>query len=208
MPRKSGYRFPVCLTWRADVAMNLKFGLVLQQALVLKAIVAGKAADQLAPLPVVENAADLLASNAGHGGEVALPDFLADDDAAGANVLAEVLGQFEQRAGDTAAQRQKTSSGHGRVGFAQARRDQRQQRLVDFRMFVGEILERGPAEKAQLRRPHRHHRRRTRQSVDERQLADDSSRTKKSENALGAGARHHRDLEQSVLDAVAAVARI
>src|SRR5215470_12084805 len=75
-------------------------------------------------------------------------------------------------------------------------------------MFVGEFLERGAGKKAQLRRAHRHHRRRTRQSVDKRQFADDGAGAEKSEDALGAGPRHHRDLEQAILDAIAAVAGV
>src|SRR6516164_4271955 len=209
MPGRSGYRFPVCLTFPgADGSMHLELGLVLQQHFVLQAIIAGKAADQLAPLPVVEDAADIFTGNAGHGGKIALPDLLADDDAAGTDILAEILRQFEQRAGDTAAQRQKAPGRHCRVGFAQPRRDQGQQGPVDLRMFVGEFLECGSAEKAQLCWPHRDHGGRSRQSVDKGQFADDGAGTEKSEDALGAGPRHHRDLEQSILDAIAAVAGV
>src|SRR6516225_3067902 len=240
MARKSGCRFPACLTsmawsgkvdtgfpkrscskkmpkrkiqlrsfrFSAKVAMNLELGLVLQQRFVLQAIVAGQAADQLAPLPVIEDAADILTGNAGHCGKIALPDLLADQNAASANIVTEFLRQFEQRAGNAAAQRQKAPGRHSRVGFTQSRRDQCQQRLVDFRMFVGELLERGATEKAQLRRAHRHDGRRARQSVDKRQFADDGAGAEKSEDALSAGPRHHRDLKQSILDAIAAVAGV
>src|SRR5215471_17179332 len=64
---------------------NSELGLVLQQRLVLQAIIAGQAADQLAPLPVIENTADVFTGNASHGGKIALSDLLANDDAASAN---------------------------------------------------------------------------------------------------------------------------
>ena len=53
--------------------------LMLELRLVLKAIVAREAARQLAALPVIEDASDVLACNAGHGGKVGLPDLLTDD---------------------------------------------------------------------------------------------------------------------------------
>ena len=62
--------------------LSLQLGFMLKLRLVLKAIIARQAADQLAPLPLVEDAAHVLARDAGHGGNVALPDFLANDDAA------------------------------------------------------------------------------------------------------------------------------
>src|SRR3984885_6280528 len=60
----------------------LQLGFVLQLRLVFEAIISGQPADQLAALPVVEDAADIFARDAGHGGEVALADLLADDYAA------------------------------------------------------------------------------------------------------------------------------
>ena len=72
------FRKPVS-TFR-DHALQLRF--VLQLRLVLKAIIAGQAADQLAALPIVEDAADIFAGDAGHGGDVALTDLLADDNTA------------------------------------------------------------------------------------------------------------------------------
>src|SRR6202051_3347859 len=133
--------------WQSEPA-NLKLGFDLQLRLVFEAIIAGQPADQLAALPVVEDAADILARDAGHGGEVALPDLLADDDAAGADILAEIVRQFEQRAGDAAAQRQEASGRDDGVRFTQPRGDQRHQRFIDLGMFAGKILECGAADEA------------------------------------------------------------
>ena len=72
-----------------------QLGFLFQLRLVLKAIITGQSADKLAALPVVENAAHVLARDAGHGGDIALPDLLANDDAARADVLAEIFRQFE-----------------------------------------------------------------------------------------------------------------
>jgi len=75
-------------------------------------------------------------------------------------------------------------------------------------VFVCEGLERRAAEEAHCGITHRHHRRGTRQPINDRKLTDDGAPAEEGKNALGAGARNHRDLEESVLDAIAAVARI
>jgi hypothetical protein len=75
-------------------------------------------------------------------------------------------------------------------------------------MFFCKSLERGAAEAAQCGIAHRDHRRRTRQSVDQRKLADDVASADEGKDALVAGGRNHRDLEESVLDAIAVVAGI
>src|SRR5690349_20749897 len=92
---------------RSERRLHLRF--LLQLRLVLKAIITRQTADQLAPFPVVENAADILARNARHGGDIALTDLLTDDHAAGADVLAEMNGQFEQGRGHPALERQEAS---------------------------------------------------------------------------------------------------
>jgi hypothetical protein len=51
-------------------------------------------------------------------------------------------------------------------------------------------------------------RRGTRQPVDYRKLTDDGAPAKEGQNPLRAGARNHRNLEESVLDAITAVAGI
>ena len=50
-----------------------------------------KPADHPATFPVVEDAVDGLAHDAGHGGEVALADLLADENAASADVRRQAL---------------------------------------------------------------------------------------------------------------------
>src|SRR4029077_4017091 len=186
----------------------LQFSFVFQLGLVLEAIIAGQPAHQLAAFPIVEDAADVLAGEAGDAGKMALADLLADDDAARADVLAEILRQFEQGAGDAAAQRQKTSRRDHRVGFAQSRGEQRHQRFVDLRMLLGEVLERGAAEEAQDGIAHRHHRSRARQTVDGGIPAAECAGAEKGQDPLAAATRHHVDLEQTVFDAIAAVAGI
>jgi hypothetical protein len=57
-----------------------------------------------------------------------------DYDAAGANVLAEILRQFEQRTRDAAAEWQKAPGRDCRIGLAQPCGEQRDQGLVDLRM--------------------------------------------------------------------------
>ena len=78
--------------------------------------------------------------------------------------------------------------------------------------ILAKCVELGIAEAVVLRAQggvtYRHHRRRARQSVDDRQFAHNRALTEESENALGTGSRHHRDFEQSVLDAIAAIAGI
>ncbi len=75
-------------------------------------------------------------------------------------------------------------------------------------MLVGEGLERGAADEGQFGIAHGRDRGRARQAVDGREFADDAARSDDGEDALGAGRRDHADLEQALLDAVAAVARI
>ncbi len=75
-------------------------------------------------------------------------------------------------------------------------------------MALGEGLEGRAADEGQLRIADRGHRGRARQAVDGRKLADDAARPDDGENPLGARRRDHADLEQALLDPVAAVARI
>src|SRR6516225_7160127 len=72
-------------------------------------------------------------------------------------------------------------------------------------MFFCKSLEVGPAEEAHLGSAHRHYCRRTRLPVNDRKLTDDGAPAEKGKDALSAGARNNRNLEQPVLDAIAAV---
>ena len=88
----------------------------------LQAVIAGRGGvTTLAPHPVVQDAADVLARDAGHRGEVALADLLPDDDAAAADVLAEGIREVEQRARDAALERQEASAPTSRRCRAGAR---------------------------------------------------------------------------------------
>src|SRR6516225_5200388 len=62
----------------------LELGFHFQLHFILDAIITGQPADELAALPVIENAAETFAGNAGHCREIALADLLVDHDAAGA----------------------------------------------------------------------------------------------------------------------------
>ena len=75
-------------------------------------------------------------------------------------------------------------------------------------MFFCKGLKRSAADEAQYGIAHRDRRHRTRQPVNDRAHADDVSWAVKCENALGAGFRHHRKFDESVFDAIAAVAGI
>jgi hypothetical protein len=55
---------------------SLKLSLGLKPRLVLKAIIAGQAAHQLATPPIIENAAEILARDPSHSGKIALSNLL------------------------------------------------------------------------------------------------------------------------------------
>jgi hypothetical protein len=80
---------------RLDNEAELELCFFLQLRFVLDAIIAGQSADEVAALPVGENAAETFTRDARHRREIALADLLVDDDAASANILAEVVRQVE-----------------------------------------------------------------------------------------------------------------
>src|SRR6516225_5494680 len=102
---------------------------------VLKAIVAREAAQQLAVLPVVDDPGDAFACNAGHGGEVDLPDLLTDDDSSRPDFLPEVIRQLEHRSGHPAFERKEATGCHCRVCLAQASSEKPDQRFVELECF-------------------------------------------------------------------------
>ena len=122
-----------------------KLNLIFELRLVLKAIVAREAAQQLAALPVVDDPGDAFACNTGHGGEVDLPDLLTDDDSSRPDFLPEVIRQFEQCSGHPAFERKEATGCHGRVCLAQASSEKPDQRFVELGMFFCEGLERSVA---------------------------------------------------------------
>src|SRR6516164_6311829 len=183
-----------------------KLSLMLQLYLVLKAIIARQAAQYFVALPVVEDPGHVLARNAGHGGEIVLPDLLMDDDPARTDFLPEMIRQLEHRLSDAAFERKEATGRNRRVCLAQALSQKPVQRFVDFGVFVCKSFKLGAAEKAHCGIAHCHHGCRTRQSVNDRKLSDDVAPAEKRKYALGAETRNHRNLEESVLDAIAAVA--
>src|SRR6516164_2673283 len=158
-----------------SAALLSKLNLILESRLVLKAIVAGRAAHQLTALPIIEDASDVLACNAGHGGEVGLPDLLTNDDPSRPDFFPEMFCQLEQCSGHPAFERKEATGCHRRVCLAQAFSEKPDQRFVELWMFVCKSLERGVAEKAHCCITHRHHRRRTRQPIEDRKLTDDGA---------------------------------
>ena len=60
------------------------------------------------------------------------------------------LGEFEQRRGDAAFERQKTPGRDRRIGFAKAHGEKLDQRLVNLEMILRECLKRSAAEKLNL----------------------------------------------------------
>ena len=83
---------------------SLKFSLRLKPRLVLKAIIAGRAAHQLATPPIIENAAEILARDPSHSGKVALSNLLVNHNAAGSDIPTELFRELEQRPCDATFQ--------------------------------------------------------------------------------------------------------
>src|SRR5882724_7202537 len=184
----------------------LQLGLALERGLVLQAVVARKARHVRLARPFLENAADVLTRDAGHRGKVALRDLLTHQDAAATDVLSEAGGKAEQGARDAALQREKSRSRQRIVGVDQAVRQQLHDMLVELGIVAREGVERGAADEAQLGIAQRGDRGRARRSADHRELAHHGARPEHGENALAARRRHHADLEQTVVDAIADVA--
>src|SRR5262245_6128767 len=74
---------------------GLQLRLALERTLVLEAVIAGETRHERASRPFFENAADVLARDAGHGGEIALRDLLAHQNAAPADIVAEAFRQAQ-----------------------------------------------------------------------------------------------------------------
>ena len=91
-------------------------GFTVEGGLVLEAIVARETAHQRAVRPIVEGPADIFPRNACHRGEVALGDFLPNEDAPLANITAERLGEAQQGARDASLYGKKVC-GYQRSSF-------------------------------------------------------------------------------------------
>ena len=93
-----------------DFALEFRF--------LLKAIVTGPATDDFAAFPILKDTVHVFASNSGHGREVALPDFVLNDDAVRSDISPKMIRQFEQREGNATSQRQEAPSSDRHVGLA------------------------------------------------------------------------------------------
>src|SRR5258705_10608676 len=78
----------------------LEFRPALERRFVLQAVVAGEPRNVRLARPLLEDAADILARDAGHGGKIALRDLLAHQNAAATHVVAETIRKAEQGARD------------------------------------------------------------------------------------------------------------
>ena len=133
---------------------------------------------------------------------------LPHQDAAVADVMAEGLRQTEQRARHASLHRQEARCRQCAVGVAQPAGEQHGQKLVNLRIGAAECLEHGAADEDHFRFAQRRDRCRARRAVDHRQFADNRARPEDRQDAFGAARRNHADLEQAVLDPVAAVAGV
>src|SRR5690606_38541615 len=99
--------------------------------------------------PLVENAAHVLARDAGHSSDVALAYLLTYDDATTTDIVAEGFGQPQQRPCDPALQRQERSCDHGKIGVAQPSCKDGDDMAVDIGVLLCERLEAALADEAQ-----------------------------------------------------------
>ena len=97
--------------------------MVLELQLILKIVIARLATHYLVVLPVLEDAGHVLARNASHGGEIALPDLLTDHNPARPDFMPKMFRHLEQRVGDPAFERKETTGRHQRVCRAGVERE-------------------------------------------------------------------------------------
>ena len=90
-----------------------------QRGFVFQAVVAGEPLHDRAAHPLLQDAADVLARDAGHRREIALRHLLPDEDATAADVLTECVRETEQRARDAALAASGSWSPPAPVGLAQ-----------------------------------------------------------------------------------------
>ena len=82
-------------------------------------------------LQIAEDPTDVLARYPGHGSKVIPADLLVEQNASATRVLADIVREFEQRAGNTALHRQEARGSQGLVGLSQACRQDGREILVD-----------------------------------------------------------------------------
>src|SRR5215471_14629413 len=164
--------------------------------------------DDLALLQIAQDATDILARHPGHGSQVLPADPLVEQNASATRVLADIVREFEQRAGNTAPHRQEARGGQGLVGLSQACRQDGREILVGLRIVFGALLKRLPGDIPECRVAQGDGRCRPRLVIDERELADDLALSHQRDDAFFAPIRRNRDFDQALLDAIAAIAAV
>src|SRR5271167_845520 len=88
--RSAASRYPSRPRFLQLLDFTLEFGFL------LKAIVTGPATHDFAAFPILKDTVHVFASNSGHGREVALPDFVLNDDAVRSDISPTLIRQFAQ----------------------------------------------------------------------------------------------------------------
>src|SRR4051794_39845918 len=150
MPCRTGATtMPSCAA-AAPSLIAVRIGLPFDSSPVLQAIVPGKTAHQFAVHPLLQDAADIFAGNAGHRSEIALRDLLPQDDTPAADVATERFSEVEQRPGHASLDGQEAGCCERVVRVAQTACQQDHHMPVDFGVGATERLEGGTAYKSQL----------------------------------------------------------
>src|SRR6516165_6204737 len=116
-----------------------------------------------------------------------------------------MIHQLQNRPRDPPLKREEATGCYHGVCVAQPMSEKRHERFVDLGMFFCKILELGSAYRTKCGIAHCRYRCRTRQPVDGGKLTDNGAGAEKLKDALGARTRNHRNLEESVLNTIAAV---
>src|SRR5262249_57412093 len=120
---------------------------------------------------IAQDATDILARPPGHRSQVLPADPLVEQNASATRVLADIVREFEQRAGNTPPHRQEARGSQGLVGLSQACRQDAREILVDLRIVFGAVLKRLPGDVSECRVAQGNGRCRPRLVIDERELA-------------------------------------
>src|SRR5215831_2773298 len=164
--------------------------------------------DDPALLQIAQDATDVLARHPGHGSQVLSADSLVEQNASATRVLADIVREFEQRAGNTAPHRQEALGSQRLIGLSQARGQDGREMLVDLRIVFGAVLKRLPGDVSECRIAQSDGRCGPRLAIDEGELADDLARSHQRDDAFFAPIRRNRDFDQPLLDAIAAIAAV
>ena len=130
--------------------------------------------DDPALLQIAQDATDVLARHPGHGSQVLPADPLVEQNASATRVLADIVREFEQRAGNTAPHRQEARGSQGLIGLSQARCQDGREMPVDLRIVFGAVLKRLPGDVSECRVAQGDGRCRPRVVIDERESASTS----------------------------------